>query len=118
MGELVKSTVEVDDEVIEAIIEMGQPGTDYWVSEYFHEPEKRLLTLDEDIVDYDEPPVTHIVSYAQIAAALVQIATNQIDIGAWLVEYAAIGLKDAGQVDADLADAVLQIAIFDELIYG
>lgn len=121
MSETVRQTVkyEIPDEVIDVIIDMAGYGIAYWATSAARFPEARKYKVY--VAEDDE---TFTVSYNELAEALVQVATR--DSGSYVDSYARQTLMEiqdgeefpGGDIDADLADVIVQLAIYGEVIYG
>lgn len=62
----------------------------------------------------------HEVTPAQIEQAMVDIYTGKTDVNRSIVDSvtSAIMEEEYGEVDANAADAIIQIACFGEIVYG
>ena len=127
-----KRTMEIDLEVsqesIDQIIESAGYGIGYWASAAVVDEHARTYTITEsEEGDYDK----HVVTYDQLVEAFWKIANPGRSIkglGKMTRGYALDAVMDgiqngkgdidAGHVDSDLADHIVQVAIFDEVIYG
>lgn len=126
-----KRTIEVDielsQEAIDCIIEMAGYGIAYWAVSASDDEDARTYTIQESEEGDSE---IHVLTYDQIVEAFWKIAsfTRPKGVGSMVQGYAlnAVidGLRagdgdvDAGHIDADLADSIIQLACFDKVIYG
>lgn len=103
-------TVTVTEEMIESIIEMAGYGIAYWASAAKWDAEARTYTVTEDSDEDAQPP--RVLTYDDLSEAL-GVAAKQSG-------YAANALLhgDAGEIDALVGDVVVQIAMFDKVVYG
>lgn len=108
----VNQTFTVTEEDIETVVEMAGYGINYWASSATFEDGEYTIT------DAEDEEVINSCTAEELAEALVKIGTGQFQSG--YQEYASDYLKhsDAGFIDADLADHVVQYAIFGDVIYG
>lgn len=105
----------------DVLITAVEGGTGYWAacSGYFWDddsPEDARVTLHpEDVQDEN-----HLVTVETIAKGIALIRTNTVLLNStlrkWIVE--ADRENDAGMIDADGADVIVQAALFGEIIYG
>lgn len=118
-------TFEIDEETLTTLIEMAGYGIDSWARWAVVDDEKHTYTIHfwED-PDVQGPIKTVRLTYRQVAEALVKLACNPetFNVGrqSYLGEYLGkwiIG-RDAGDIDADFADAVIQVAVFDTVQYS
>lgn len=118
--------LDIGDESMDCLIEMAGYGIAYWAS---------TATQDEDARTYevvDEEGV-HRLTYDRIKEAFWRIANPGAKIKGlhqnhYTRGYALNAIRDgleagngdieAGHIGADLADIVIQVAIWDEVIYG
>lgn len=119
-------TVELDDSFMDTLVDMAVYGTAYWAQEiHFHtQPEtvSGVITVTPDDEFIDEFPAK-VISYATLAHALQEIAKGGI-VNSYLTEYARNALlgengkPDAGNIDSELADVVVQYAMFQKIVFG
>ena len=120
--------LEISQESLDCIIEMAGYGIAYWASTATHDDEARTYEVTENYEgDYEK----HTVTYDQIVEAFWKIANpgdQTKGVGSMVKGYAVSavidgndegkGDIDAGHVDSDLADSIIQVAIFNEVIFG
>jgi len=117
--------VELTDDDFETIIDMAGYGIDGWSRWAEHDDEKHTYTVHfwED-PDVESPMKSVTLSYRQIGEALVKLASNpgryNVGTGSVLGEYLLGWLRsqDAADIDSDVADAVIQVAIFNTVQYS
>ena len=87
----------------------------YWASHAAWDDE-----LETYIVTEAEDEIVYVLTYKSIWAALKKIAGGKSGVNNEITGYAKSALKnmDGGDIDGDLADCMIQIAAFDELVYG
>lgn len=111
----VSVTLEYDipQEDIDTLIEMAGYGIAYWADSAEVGTYGYYVTYTNDL---DEIGTT-LVSHQSLADALVKAATENFG---YVGDYARDYFKelDAGFIDSELADLVVQIAIFGEVIFG
>lgn len=107
----VKVTHTVTEDDIDTLVEMAGYGISYWA--------RSAAFADGEFTVYDaEDEVEHSCTAEELAEALVKIAVGEFQSG--YQEYAADYLRhqDAGYIDADLADHVVQYAMLGDVMYG
>lgn len=122
-----KPPLEISQESLDSIIEMAGYGMAYWAREATQDDEARTYTIIEDD---DGEPATHVLSYEKIVETFWTIADcwQQLRINGTIRAYfynaVSEGLQDgkgdidAGHIDADAADVLMQFACFGEIVYG
>jgi hypothetical protein len=109
---------EIPDSDIEVLLEMAGYGIDYWASELTING-RYVTVTDLEEGGHNGETDTYRTNYTALAQALVDIGTGALESG--YSEYARNYLNDgldAGYFDSDIADHVVQYALFGELIYG
>lgn len=102
------------------IIAAVEGGTGYWASVSAYKwtlgPELTTATLHPE----DEPDTSHVVTLDTIAHGIAVIRREEhlarVDIRTAILQ--ADRYSDAGDIDADAADVIVQAALFGELVYG
>lgn len=114
------TVVAVEDDFIEdVLVTATQGGSNYWGDFAGKRGDLTLLTVTdaEGEEDYE-----HLLNFAKVREAIRKLAvlTVDLDVNAQdrLTIREAVIQQDAGMIDADLADVIVQIACFDKLIYG
>lgn len=105
------------DERISNLFEFGgaYPGISYWADEWFHDQDARTLTIDAltDCTweDLDKPNTKRTVSYSQLYQAAVKLGKDD--------DYAKeFAYAEDYDYDSDLADRIIQQAVFGEIVFG
>lgn len=115
-------TIELDSELIEEIIETAGYGIAYWAHTAHHDSLAETYTLTWDGDDFaDENPNSageHKLDYPDIAKAVESIYNGNIQINEGLLNQLEEWVNGHPTMDVDLADVVIQVALFDEIIYG
>jgi hypothetical protein len=105
----------------DVIVTATEGGTGYWAyaSDYHWEdedPSKNTVTLTA----MDDPATERVVTIETIAHGLAKLRKGEGQVNsrirAEILE--ADRANDAGDIDADGADVIVQIALFGELVYG
>lgn len=119
----INNTYEVPDTDIKAVIETAAYGAiNYWCAEGEVFEDARVWRIVEE-----EDGTELTLHYDAIAEAMGKIANGETDVGyprAYVQQYfEALGDPleaeyAAGFIDADAADAIIQITAFGELVYG
>lgn len=115
----IRKSYTIPDDVVKTIIEMAGYGIAYWADEAQYDDVKRTYKV---LVSEDDEVFT--ITYQQIAEALVLVGTRETPN--YIDKYARDTLMEiqdgeefpGGYIDADLADVVVQLAIYGEVIYG
>jgi len=118
-------TYEIPDSDIEVLLEMAGYGINYW-AKALHIVDRKVTIVDVAEGGFDGLSDTYHTNYTQLAEALVSIGTGQTQSGfeeyarRYLAEVSDNAAKEwaAGNIDADLADHVVQIAALGDIIYG
>jgi hypothetical protein len=122
----VSRSYEIPDEDVETVIEMAGYGMVGWALRGENDSEKRTytVTLDPTAAEEADKPLEFTLTYDQIAQTLADVAfkkpldglSDSAAVRDYAVDYFAE--LDAGEIDADLGDVVIQLAAFGELIFG
>lgn len=101
----------------DVLVTAVEGGINYWayVEEYDPNTSVHLVdTLD------DEAECLYFVRLPDIASAIINICNGFKDISEDRKEIVikANASNEAGDIDADIADAIVQIAVFGEITYG
>jgi len=121
-----KREFDVPDSDIVVLLEMAGYGIAYWASSM--SVRDRKVTILEQEGHSSDGPEEHVRTFEQLAEVLVKIGVGDEKYGSAYNDYAKAYLRDlddpteaewaAGNIDSDLADHVIQYAVFGELIYG
>lgn len=122
--------LDISDESLDCLIEMAGYGIAYWASEATQDDEARTYTIIENEEGENE---VHVIPFDKIKEAFWRVANPGAKIKGLnqnhtVKTYALNAIKDgleegngdidAGHIDADLADIVIQVAAFGEVVYG
>lgn len=123
--------VTVPDEDIIVLCEMARYGLEYWAETATVDKDARTytVTLDAEAREDDDLPPFRALHFDWLAKRLVQLGTGYLLEGvsgnAFVRTYAAsyvasalAGVPDAGDIDADLADVVVQLAYLGKVMFG
>lgn len=122
-----KPPLKISKESLDCIIEMAGYGMAYWASSATQDDETKTYTIVEDD---DGEPATHVLSYEKLEATFWLLADpwQQLSVSNTIrgYFYKAVndgvgegkGDIDAGHMDADAADVLMQFACFGKLVYG
>ena len=109
-------------EMISEIIDTAGYSIAYWATSLINDEASNsyLIEFDGDDFEEESPLATGraFITYAQVAKATEQVAKNEAKIGDWLVLQANQWLNGEPTLDGDLADVIIQVATFGELVYG
>lgn len=124
MTNRIEITVELTDEFIADALDAAGYGIAYW-AEDMSEPEADgagnmgvRITPDAEAREH-YPYGAKWVSFGSLAHALAKVARGDI-ARSDLTEHArrAILESDAGEVDSELGDVMVQVAMFGEIVFG
>ena len=107
-----------DSFLLDVVIDQAGYGIGYWAKSAVIDLEEQTYTITEY---NDDPDVSTVLSFEQIANALVQLAyqsLRHLHIREELVALAQGQHYAGGSMDADDADSIIQLAAFGEVIYG
>lgn len=111
-------------EDIECLIEMAGFGIGYWASKAVVDSRAQTYTVTESDSHDEGKPVKKTLAYSDIARIVLEVGAGKHEVG-FPREYAQqyltslqAGDPDAGIFDSDIGDVVIQIAMFDEIVYG
>lgn len=121
----IEYTLGVPMEDVQCLIEMAGYGISYWASKAVDDPEARTYTVTGEDPEKDGN-VTKMLSYQDLADTLVKLGTRQVpEVSYMFSEHAEqylnsliAGDPDAGIFDSELADVVVQLSMFGEVVYG
>jgi len=133
-NEHVARTIQVDlelsQESLDCLIEMAGYGINYWASSATQDDEAKTYTVTEN---EEGEYAVHVISYDKIIDAFWKAANPGAEIKGWhrghstrayALSAVTNGLRngegdiEAGDIDSDLADNIIQLAAFGEVIYG
>lgn len=60
------------------------------------------------------------IDYDTVVAGLTDLLAGRVEVAPYIREYIERGIRegDAGEIDAEAADAIIQAGLFGELVYG
>ena len=109
------------------MIETAGYGIAYW-AEYGEVDEKArsyMVTPNEEAQFYEEYRKDFTVGFDDIVRVLVEVAMGGHKVGyprqyamEWLQQVKAANKYAGGELDTDIMDVVVQIAMFEEVIFG
>ena len=110
-------------DVLIAAFDGGYGGSNYWLKSFDHlrksEDGEQWLEVVVTPEDYDDPDAPRSITHGDLARGIQTILdTRRTD---WFIfEYvnAAVTEDDAGHIDAEAADVIVQYATFSEIVYG
>lgn len=113
----VSTTVILEDDFIDDVLVVAtEGGSNYWGD---FAGERTLLTVTDTDGDED---YEHLLNFAKVRAAIRKLVNPAEDVNVnertRRAIREAVVHQDAGMIDAELADVIVQIACFDELVYG
>lgn len=113
-----KVTRRFADDLLVTAFDPGYGGCLYWAVVDTYRPQGRWATADDNTrsVEFHEdanPYVHYEFGYPQVVTGLQRAVER-----GWMNVAKALVEDDGGQIDAELADVVVQHAIFGEVRYG
>lgn len=107
-------------DVMTTMVESGYDCLFYWGTPTFINRDSNLVPILASIVeDEDDERTVHTLTHDMVAPAIERIIKEKL-VGSALMPYLmrAVLEQDAGDVDAILADCILQVALLGEVRYG
>lgn len=124
-------TITISKDSLDCILEMAGYGIGYWALRATVDQEARTYTIIPDEHPTDEERTPIVVPFDKIIGAFWVIADLNTEVKylpgyvrGYALKAVADGFEDgqgdidAGHVDSDLADAIIQVAAFGEVVYG
>ncbi len=113
-----KVTRRLADDILVTAFDPGYGGCHYWCAVDKYHPQGRWATTDDntravEFSDQANPNVIYYMGYEQVCLGI----QRAIEKG-WMNVAKALVEDDGGQIDAELADVIVQQAIFGEVRYG
>jgi hypothetical protein len=121
----VKITVEVEvseEFLLDIICTAAEGGINYWAVEA-----RNVKRGGRDGLDYlsfevrpEEEKTWHLVNPAIIGQGIQLILSGKVKISSQIAGWIQQGVteQDAGIIDADCADCIVQAGVFGEIVYG
>lgn len=118
----------ITDETVRDMLDTAGYGIGYWAASLETLPDKAgtIIVMDRERGDGD--PVECRTNFAGIREAFVKLATpGQGYVGSTIYDYFRLAVEDrdektgeidAGHIDSDAADCLVQVALFDDIVYG
>jgi hypothetical protein len=124
-----------DDFLDDVRVTATEGGIGYWanVVDYtWREPDGRTVVVTHDPDDMADLHVAALASYyangcagvvidrAAIARGIAALLDGSVPVGKYLLDMISTGVRegDAGEIDSDGADVIVQAAIFGKIIFG
>lgn len=118
---------QLSDQNITDMLDAAGYGIAYWAARATVDEEARTYTVLplEDPVE-DKEPEQIVVTFGQIADAFDKLLNNDPKlVGSYVHKYFLYAYADrdshgieAGHIDAEAADVLVQVAVFGEVVYG
>ena len=107
-------------EAIENIIADAGMMIGYWATSAVVDSDKQTYTITEEEAHDDEGARDFIITYTDIVEAMMKLASGEVAIRSDIRE--AIGEAfinyDESDLDGEVADVIIQVACFGDVIYG
>lgn len=117
---VITQEVEIPSDDLVVLLDMAGYGVSYWCTLMETDEDEQVVRVRTD----EAPSVLTVIPFGTLAKVLVEMTTADMIVA----EYARDYFKDltsedgrewaAGNFDSDLGDIVLQLAMFNEVIYG
>jgi hypothetical protein len=107
-------------DIMVTMVESGYDSLFYWGAPTFiNRGLDGMPVLIALVEDDDEKRTHHVLTRDMVVPAIQRIIKERL-IGSALMEYLVRGVleQDAGDIDATLADCILQVAVLGEVRYG
>ncbi len=112
----------ISSEMVSELIETAGYSIGYWATSATADQKAQTLDLswNGSDFDYDSPAVIgeRTLTFVDIAKAIEKVAKGNAGVNSSIVEQANQWLNGEFTLDGDLADVVIQTAVFDEIVYG
>lgn len=122
MDYIIKRDATIDKAMIIEVIETAGYSVAYWATSLINDEAGKSFLIEFDGEDFSDGSTLEtgraFVTYLQVAKAIELIVNNDVKISKWIVSQANQWLNGEPTLDGDLADCIIQIATFGELIYG
>jgi hypothetical protein len=105
-------TLEADD--FECIVDMAGYGIQYWAEKAT--VDDNLYTVEYLDPEDDEKLVIAEITPLMIASSWEKILNGEVEVSSYYAD--CLRVADCGEIDADVADVMIQIAIFNKIIFG
>lgn len=117
--------VVVDSAVIESVIELVPSAIGYWtwsVDIVTSDTSDGILqfVIWEKNDDEDGPGNRHVLLRQDIVMGIARLLTGHVNVAGHIRQYIvnAVLDRDAVHIDVEATDAIVQAALFNELVYG
>ena len=107
--------VDISDEFIGDVIDTAGMSIGYWASEATQDDDQKTYTVTES-----ESGDEFVITYRRIVKSIEDLISGKGNIAEDILGNlrTAVTDSDASYVDSEVADAVIQYAIFGEVVYG
>ena len=116
----IQTTLTLDNEMFEDVIDCAGYGIGYWAHTATIDGVLYKITWDGEDFEDSSPYATgkKTLTYSMIGEAIEKLHTHSIEIRGDLHTQLNEWLMGEESMDSDLADVIIQIALFDDVIYG
>ena len=117
----ITTTATLDLEFFADVIETAGDSIGYWAHKGNHDTKHENYTVNFDGSDFDDERLAlgvKTISYQDITDAIQSIISGNAGCGNWIIEQARDALNGEPTLDGDLADVIIQLAVFGEIVYG
>lgn len=111
----VPKTYTLSIEAIEDTIDTAGYGIGYWASSAVVDDKAQTYTVTDG-----ETPETFVLTYQSIFEAVLKLSNGDVKIRKDIAQTCAIALLDyeEAEIDSEIADCIIQVACFGDVIYG
>lgn len=118
-----QTTFEITADLFEDVIDTAlEFGIGYWARTGNHDRLAETVRITYTGEDFDADSTFAsgeiLLTYAEITEAIERLYNGKTQVGDWLLQQLREWLAGEPSMDADLADVIIQLACFDEIIYG
>lgn len=98
----------------------AQPAQDHWLQTVAVPNTRQRLWLHVAIAERDEPNKGRMVDENVLAQGIRLLLVGKVGIRSDLLEHLKTGVweGDAGEIDAEVADCIVQAGLFGQIVYG
>ena len=117
----IKRIINIDSEMIEDIIDTAGYGIGYWATTATLDRLAETYTIEFDGEDFSDAPLNSglvVLTYAKIANAIHKIIDGGVVNDSLTQELNDTITSGEMDIDSEMADCIIQLAIFNEIVYG
>lgn len=116
--EIIDVKVTVTDEFAHSVLTTAAEGGCDWATVRVTKGTSTDYTEVSMQDNEDDTSEVFLVDAAKIRLGIQKVLDGSCDLNCRWQLFAAVGSDDAGSVDAEIADGIVQAALFGDLVYG